>query len=111
MNKTFKYCNIAKTMRTSYPSQSARNELSNPLNRKGIGYQSLEDKIRIAQETGEDVGIKVAVEFDDEEINEIDVLGSFNHDNFDIAQLYGKMLDNPTPPADDTTPPAGEGQN
>ena len=94
MNKTFNYCNIAKTTHTSYPS-TVSDELRNPMNPKGLTYVSLEDKIRLAQETGEDVSVKVAPAFDEDDVNQIDVLGSYNHDIIDIAELYGTMIDQP----------------
>lgn len=90
--ENFKYNNITPRTRvsTSLPSQDAHS-ISNPFNRDDSEYTSLEDLIKLATESGADVGVRINPQFDDKDCNELDITCSMRHDHLDIAEAFGKM--------------------
>lgn len=57
-------------------------------------FETLGDKIISAAKYGSDIGNSVPVTFDDaDNKTAVDVLSSPNHDFFDIAETFGKMVD------------------
>lgn len=72
---------------------------NNPFNKDGSEFCTLGDKILKATKYGADIGSPVTVTGDAEDENGVDVLSSPNHDFFDIADEFGRLVDL-TPKAD-----------
>lgn len=62
-------------------------------------FSTLGDKIMQAAKYGADLGAPVSVTYDEADSSDVDILSSPNHDFFDIAEEFGKMVDLTTPPA------------
>lgn len=67
-------------------------------NRTGNVFNTIGDKIHRALLYGEDIGLSMSVDYDDENATEVDVTTSPNHDFFDIAEKFGVMVDEQTTP-------------
>lgn len=61
-------------------------------------FETLGVKILRSLELGADLGAKIAVNYDDENSDDVDVLTSPNHDFFDIAEEFQRMVDQTPPP-------------
>lgn len=59
----------------------------------GDEFTTLGDKILSAINYGSDLGNTVPVDYDEDDINGVDVLSSPNHDFFDIAEEFGEMIE------------------
>lgn len=59
---------------------------------------SLEDKIKLATESGADIGVRINPLFDEPDATDLDITCSFRHDSMDIAEEFGKMPDEVAPP-------------
>lgn len=64
----------------------------------GDEFETLGVKILRSLELGADLGAKIAVNYDDETSDDVDVLTSPNHDFFDIAEEFQQMVDQTPPP-------------
>lgn len=56
-------------------------------------FSTLGDKILSAVNYGSDLGNTVTVDYDEDDINGVDVLSSPNHDFFDIASEFGELVE------------------
>lgn len=97
--KKFIYNNISPRTRTSTGyAQGVAREALNPFNNTDEEYMSLGDRIKLATETGADIGARVNPQFDDKDSNDLDILCSMRHDPLDIAEEFGKMPESTPPP-------------
>lgn len=72
--------------------------IRNPFDLKGKfgkdDYLSFGQKAKLALEQGADLGLTITPEFDNDDMGDnVDVLSSFHHDAFDIANEFGKSPD------------------
>lgn len=95
---------MSKTVKTSYfgvrRCVCSHNRSNEPFNKDGSTFETLGDKILKATKYGADLGSPVVVSGDSEETG-VDVISSPNHDFFDIAEEFGRLVDlTPSAPAE-----------
>lgn len=97
--KPFKYNHITPQTRLSVGlSPDVRSQL-NPFNDDDAEFVCLEDRIKLATESGADIGARVNPQYDADDTNDIDIMCSLRHDAMDIAEAFGKMPEQVAPPA------------
>lgn len=107
--KKFNYCgtNVSpRTQSSNHLSDSALERLRNPFNQDDREYMSLEDRIRLAMESGADIGARCNPVYDGNDTNDLNILASFKHDVMDIAEHFGVMVDAGAPPQSESAPDA-----
>lgn len=98
-----KYFNVKKPRRYS-PSCVRRSSLDDT----GGEFETLGVKILRSFELGADLGAKIAVNYDDENSDDVDVLTSPNHDFFDIAEEFQQMVEQTPAPQPKPAEPTNE---
>lgn len=87
-------------MYKKYVKSGTKRSSNVSFNTNGSEFKTIGDKIHRALLYGEDVGLSMSVDYDDEDSNEVDVLSSPNHDFHDIAEQFGEMVEEFNPPVD-----------
>lgn len=92
------------------PNSIGNKSVKNRFSKDDTLGTTLGDKIRSAQKYGANLGTSVPVSYDDpnDEVKGVDVLASPNHDLFDIAEEFGRLVDSSSAPLQGSDEPKGE---